>query len=180
MDLPDVKAGMDILAEHIQRINASIRQTRMRPGIGYSVKESSGGTSLVIDRGLLGGSGGASLPCPFAVSDASEGTNLKVQVAWGLVWNMLPTGMFPTDNPQFKLDVTETCYIYVQIVFNTSTLIVNEVLITAETELKTNTATTQYNLIAVVKIDPDADPKTITSIKNICVQPFPSPSSLGV
>jgi hypothetical protein len=93
---------------------------------------------------------------------------------------MLPTGMFPADDPQFKLDVTETCYIYVQIVFNTSTLIVNEVLITVETELKTNTSTTQYNLIAVVKIDPDADPKTITSIKNICVQPFPSPCSLGV
>lgn len=179
MDLPDVKAGMAILAEHIQRLNSAIRQVRLRPGIGYSLKESSGGTSLVIPQGPnAGGGGGTAIACPFECSDASEGSTLKVQVAWGLVWNMLPTGMYPDNDPPLKLSVSETCYIYIKIVFDASTLLVNEVLFSVETILKTNTPTTQFNLIAVVTVNSETQDKFISNIKNVCQQPFPSPCSL--
>jgi hypothetical protein len=179
MDLPDVRAGMAIMADHIQRINAAIRQARIRPGIGYHVRESSGGTSLIINPGMISGAGGGGgIPCPFECSDASVGTALKVQVAWGLIWQRLPTGMFPNNTPPLKLTVTESCFIYSKIVFDTDTLLPNSISFEVETELKENTNTTQYNLIASVFVDEQSDPPLISAIRNVCEQPFPSPCSL--
>jgi hypothetical protein len=179
MDLPDVKAGMAIMAEHIQRLNAGIRQVRLRPGIGYFVKESSGGTSLVIPQGPLGGGGGSSLPCPFQCSDVSNDDELKVQVSWGLIYQILPTGMEPDNDPPLQLVVTETCFIYSEIVFNTDTLMPTQVNFSAKTEVTPNSSTTQYNLIAVVTVDEDAEPKVIKNINNICQQPYPNPCALA-
>lgn len=182
MDLPDVQRGMAILAEHIQRINAALKQTRLRPGVGYLLKESSGGTSLVIDRGPVasgGGGGGSTIPCPFECTEASEGETLKVQVAWGLIWQMLPTGMFPNNTPTLKLTVTQTCFIYSRIIFDLNTLLPTSVDFSVETQLKENTGNTQYNLVSVVTIDSEVQPAVITNIRNICQQPFPSPCSLA-
>jgi len=181
MNLPDVQRGMAILADHIQRLNSAIRQIRVRPGVGYNVRETNGGTSLLIDRGPVraGSSGGSTIPCPFECVEASEGTTLKVQVAWGLIWQMLPTGMYPTNDPVLKLTVTETCFIYSRITFDTNTLMPTAIDFSVETSLKENTSSIQYNLIAVVTVDSDADPKMISGISNICQQPFPSPCSLA-
>ena len=180
MDLPDVKAGMAILAEHIQRLNAAIKQVRLRPGVGYLLKESSGGTSIVItpgQRALGGGGGGSTIPCPFEVTDVSDEDGLKVQVAWGLIWQRLPTGMFPDNDPPLVMDVTENCYVYSKIVFDTNTLLPTAVSFSIETALMENTDTTQYNLIATVLVS--TDPEAITEIRNVCQQPFPSPCSLA-
>lgn len=180
MNLPDVQRGMAILADHIHRLNAAVRQVRMRPGLGYFVKETSGGTSLVINQGLLGGGGGGgAIPCPFECTDASADNTLKVQVAWGLIWNMLPTGMFPDNDPTLKLTVTENCFIYSKIQFNFTTLLPSSISFSVESELKSNTTDTQYNLIASVQVDTVADPPAITQIRNVCQQPFPSPCSLA-
>jgi hypothetical protein len=180
MNLPDVQRGMTIMAEHIQRLNAAIRQVRLRPGAGYMVKESNGGTSIAFGPQMLGGTGGgATIPCPFQCSDASEGETLKVEIQWGLIWQMLPTGMFPTNDPVLKLTVTETCFIYSRITFNTNTLLPTEIDFSVETSLKENTSTVQHTLIAVVTVDSEADPKAISLITNICQQPFPSPCSLA-
>jgi hypothetical protein len=180
MDLPDAQRGMAILAEHIQRINAAVRQVRLRPGIGYLLKESSGGTSLVINRGTVGGGGGggSTIPCPFECIDATEETTMKVQVAWGLIWQRLPTGMFPDDSIPLKLTITDNSFIYSRITFDLNTLLPSAVDFTVETTLKENTSTEQYNLIAVVKVT-EGENKTIASISNICQQPFPSPCSLA-
>ena len=180
MDLPDAQRGMAILAEHIQRINAAIRQSRLRPGIGYLLKESSGGTSLVINRGTVGGGGGggSTIPCPFECIDATEDTTMKVQVAWGLIWQRLPTGMLPDDSIPLKLTITDNSFIYSRITFDLNTLLPSAVDFTVETTLKENTSTEQYNLIAVVKVT-EGENKTIASISNICQQPFPSPCSLA-
>lgn len=180
MNLPDVQRGMSILAEHIQRLNNAIRQVRLRPGVGYLVRETSGGTSLLIDTGGGGGGGtGSNIPCPFECTIASEGTELKVQVGWGLIWQMLPTGMFPDNNPPLKLVVTETCFIYSKITFNKSTLIPSDVSFSVETEIKQNTDSIQYNLIATVTVDVATEPKYISNIANVCVAPFPSPCALA-
>lgn len=180
MDLPDVQRGMAILAEHIQRINAAVKQSRLRPGVGYLLRESSGGTSLVIDRGTVGGGGGggSTIPCPFQCTDATEGSTLKVQVAWGLIWQRLPTGMLPDDSIPLKLTITDNCFIYSRITFNLNTLLPSSVDFTVETAIKENSSTEQYNLIAVVKVT-EGENKTIASITNICQQPFPSPCSLA-
>jgi hypothetical protein len=180
MDLPDAQRGMAILAEHIQRINAAVRQVRLRPGVGYLLKESSGGTSLVINRGTVGGGGGggSTIPCPFECIDATEETTMKVQVAWGLIWQRLPTGMLPDDSIPLKLTITDNSFIYSRITFDLNTLLPSAVDFTVETTLKENTSTEQYNLIAVVKVT-EGENKTIASISNICQQPFPSPCSLA-
>jgi hypothetical protein len=179
MNLPDVQRGMTIMAEHIQRLNAAIKQVRLRPGAGYMVKESNGGTSLAFGPQMLGGTGGgATIPCPFQCSDASDGETLKVEIQWGLIWQMLPTGMFPDNNPTLKLTITGDCFIYSRITFNTNTLLPTAVDFSVESELKMNTSTVQYNLIAVVLVSTD-EPVTIREIKNICQQPFPSPCALA-
>ena len=179
MNLPDVQRGMAIMAEHIQRLNAAIKQVRLRPGAGYLVKESNGGTSISFGPEMLGGSGGgATIPCPFQCSDASEGETLKVEVQWGLIWQMLPTGMFPDNTPTLKLTVSGDCFIYSRITFDTNTLLPTSVDFSVESELKMNTGTVQYNLIAVVLVSTD-EPVTIREIKNICQQPFPSPCALA-
>lgn len=180
MDLPDVKAGMAILAEHIQRLNAAIKQVRLRPGVGYLLKESSGGTSIVItppQRASTGGGGGSTIPCPFEVTDASDEQGLKVQIAWGLIWQRLPTGMFPDNDPPLVMDVSANCFVYSKIIFDTDTLLPTGISFSVENNLMENTDTTQYNLIATVIVDTEAE--AITAIRNVCQQPFPSPCSLA-
>lgn len=95
MNLPDVQRGMSILADHVQRLNAGIRQTRVCPGVGYTVRESSGGTSLVIDpKAFL-----STNACPFRVIDVSEPNSLKVQVhqdpVLGTINESYPEGRYP-------------------------------------------------------------------------------------
>ena len=95
MNLPDVQRGMSILAEHVQRINAAIRQTRVCPGVGYTVRESSGGTSLAIDANAFL----STKPCPFRVTDVSEPDSLKVEVhqdpVLGTITEAYPQGRYP-------------------------------------------------------------------------------------
>ena len=179
MNLPEVRGGDPIKAEHIQRINDAIRQVQLRPGTGYSIRQSSGGTSLLFPASMILGGGGTAIPCPFECTDASDVDGLKVQVAWGLIWQMLPTGMLPDNDPPLKLEITASCYIYSKIIFDANTLLPTSISFSVETEIKTNTNTTQYNLIAVVTVNETAQPPVITSISNVCQQPFPSPCSLA-
>jgi hypothetical protein len=87
--------------------------------------------------------------------------------------------MVPTNDPPFHLVVSETCFIYSEIVFNPNTLMPTEVNFSAKTEVTPNSSTTQYNLIAVVTIDEDVEPKVIKNINNICQQPYPNPCALA-
>jgi hypothetical protein len=111
------------------------------------------------------------------VTDASDEDGLKVQIAWGLIWQRLPTGMFPDNDPPLVMDVSENCYVYSKIVFDTNTLLPTGVSFSIETALMQNTDTTQYNLIATVLVT--TEPEAITEIRNVCQQPFPSPCSLA-
>jgi hypothetical protein len=116
-------------------------------------------------------SSGASLPCPFKVLDVSDEDGLKIAVTWGLIWNMLPTGMYPDDDPQLVMDVTDTCFLYSKIVFDSS-LIVTGVSFSLETSLVTNTANTQYNIIAVIDVKQSTGSggkKYIAKIRNSCI-----------
>lgn len=120
--------------------------------------------------------GGASLPCPFKVLDVSDEDGFKINISWGLIWNMLPVGMEVDDDPKLIMNISGTSFVYSEITFD-SDLIVTDVRFGLYTDLKTNTSSVQYNLIAVVTVTGSGDNQTM-SIKNICVQPFPSPCSL--
>ena len=180
MNLPDVQRGMTIMAEQIQRINAAIRQSRIQPGVGYLLKESNGGTSLVIQAGPNSGGGGGAVKCWFEVTDASEGTALKVKVAQDQIAGRYPEGM-GVGFPDFILEISQSCYIYAKILFNTTTLEIDSadtaITVLQSNELQANTASEQYILLATVVTE--TDPVRITEINNVCERPIPNPCALA-
>ena len=179
MNLPDVQRGMTIMAEQIQRINAAIRQSRIQPGVGYLLKESNGGTSLVIQAGPNSGGGGGA-KCWFQCTDASVGTDLKVKVAQDQINNRWPAGM-GLGFPDFILEISQSCYIYAKILFNTTTLEIetgsDSITILQSNELQANTESEQYILLATVVTK--TGPVRITEINNVCSQPVPNPCTLA-
>lgn len=180
MNLPDIQRGMTIMAEQIQRINAVIRQSRLQPGVGYLLKESSGGTSLVIQAGPNSGGGGASVKCWFEVTDASVGTTLKVKVAQDQIAGRYPYGM-GLGFPGFILELSQNCYIYAKILFNTTTLEIasdsTAITVLQSNDLQPNTASEQYILLATVETE--TGPARIVAINNVCLQPQPNPCALA-
>lgn len=178
---PYQQRGQPISPTDFNSLIDEVKSNKLTSLIGGAFNRSIGGTSVTVFSTASGGSaaGGDGASCPFQVQDVSKDNVLKVEIAWGLIWNMLPTGMFPDNKPPLQMPVTETCYVYSKVTFNTTTLIPSSVSFSIETELQQNTSSIQYNLIAVVTIDPDAEPKVINSIQNICQQPFPSPCALA-
>lgn len=179
MNLPDVQRGMAIMAEHIQRLNAAIKQVRLRPGAGYMVKESNGGTSLLFGTERLGGTGGGVIPCPFKCTDASDAVSLKIEVAQGLISGRWPEDM-GIDSPPFILEITGNSYIYAAIYWDIENLEIgpdpDAITIIQSGELLQNTDTMQYILLATVVTD--GSPLAITEITNVCEQPVPNPCLL--
>jgi hypothetical protein len=180
MNLPEVQRGMAILAEHIHRLNAAIRQSRLQPGVGYLVKESSGGTSLVINAGTSASGGGSAPVCQyFEVTDASDETGLKVEVAQNLIAGRYPDGM-GIDFPPFKLEISGNSYIYAAIYWDIENLVIGSesdaITILQSSDLLQNTDTLQYILLATVETG--GDPLAITTITNVCSEPVPNPCLL--
>jgi hypothetical protein len=179
MNLPDVQRGMAILADHIQRINAAIRQARIRPGVGYQLRETSGGVSLLIRPGTSGGGGGAACQY-FEVTDASDEAGLKVQVAQNLIAGRWPDGM-GLDFPPFILELSGNSYIYAKVTYNTTTLQIlpdsDAITILQSGTLEANTEDSVYILIATVVTG--GTPLAITEITNVCSEPVPSPCNLA-
>lgn len=180
MDIPEFRRGLELTSKELNRLSNAVRSASVTSVIGGTFSRTPGGTTIIVDQQVRGGSGGgSSLPCPFECTDASQGTTLKVQIAWGLIYQMLPTGMMPDNDPPLKLTVTDSCYIYSKIIFNTNSLQVTGVEFSVETDIKSNTDSTQYNLVAVVLVDSTGTDPVISSINNICQQPYPNPCSLA-
>jgi len=179
MNLPNFSRGTQLTSVDLNKLSDAIRSAAVTSVLGGTFTRTPGGTTIIVaDQPRLSG-GGSTIPCPFEVTDASENTTLKVEIAWGLIWQQLPTGMYPNNDPPLKMTVTKTCYVYSKIVFNTNTLLPTSVSFSIEENITENTSNTQYNLIARVFVDEEADPKVISSISNICQQPFPSPCALA-
>lgn len=178
MDIPEFRRGLELTSKELNRLSNAVRSASVTSVIGGKFTRTPGGTTIVVDQQAASGGSGSVIPCPFQCTDATEDSTLKVQVAWGLIWQKLPTGMFPDNSIPLKLTITDNCFIYSRITFDLNTLLPSVVDFTVETALKENSSTEQYNLIAVVKVT-DGENKTIASITNICQQPFPSPCSLA-
>jgi hypothetical protein len=177
---PYQQRGKPISPADFNSLIDEVKSNKLTSLVGGNFNRSIAGTAITVSSTASGGGGGgtAASACPFQVSNASKDDNLKIEIAWGLIWNMLPTGMMPDNKPPLQMDVTATCYVYSKIQFSTSTLLPTDISFSIETDLVQNTSSIQYNLIAIVEVKEDADPKVITSIRNICQQPFPSPCSL--
>jgi hypothetical protein len=123
--------------------------------------------------------GGGSACDYFAVTDATEGTDLKVQVAQNLIAGRYPDGM-GNGFPPFILQISQSCYIYAAIYWDISTLTIGSdssaITILQSNDLLQNTGTMQYILIATVTVG--GSPEAITSIANVCSQPQPNPCLL--
>lgn len=124
---------------------------------------------------------GGIAPCRFfKVTDASEGTVMKVEVAQNQIAGRWPNGM-GLGFGAFKLDISKNSYIYAKILYNTTTLQIDPdntaITILASDALLPNTASEVYILIATVITA--GDPKAITQITNVCTEPVPNPCTLA-
>ena len=180
---PYFERGKPIEASKLNTMIDLLRQAIVQPGAGYSVTRNWGGTSLtILDKSPAAGSGtgNAEAFCPFKVTDASDTQGLKALVQWGVMVGRIPTGMFPNDDPQLKLNITETCYVYAQIDWDRNTLQSTGCSFTTSTDIKANTTTSTFQLVATVHVNAD-DPqnKVIDKIMNVCLQPIESPCGLA-
>jgi hypothetical protein len=126
-------------------------------------------------------SGGGGAKCWFQCSDASEGTRLMVKVAQDQIAGRWPDGM-GLGFPDFILrDISQSCYIYAKILFNTTTLEIetgsDSITILQSNDLQQNTASEQYILLATIITG--TAPVRITEINNVCAQPIPNPCTLA-
>jgi hypothetical protein len=178
MDLPTIERGMAILAEHINKLSREIRSNAITSVEGGRFQRSTGGTSIQIDQGFWGRNSQAA-NCPFAVTDASTADEVKVEVKQGMINNRWPEGM-SIDGPPYYLTVSKTqaSYIYAVIVWDVTTMqiVSNDygISIANFTDLKQNTADTEYILIATVTVQEEK----IKTITNVCMQPVPDPCTL--
>lgn len=181
MDIPNFRRGFELSSTELNKLSNAIRSAAVTSVIGGTFSRTPGGTTITVTPQVRGAStgGGSTVPCPFECTNVSDADGLKVQVAWGLIWQALPTGMFPTNDPPLTLTITGTSFIYSRITFNTNTLLPTSISFSVETEIQQNTSSTQYNLIAVVTVNTDVNPNVITKIDNVCQQPFPSPCALA-
>lgn len=190
MNLPDVQRGMTIMAEQIQRINAAVKQVAVRPGVGYTVSQGAGGTSILINSGLLAGT----RPCPFRVSDASVtasggAVTLKVQVhqdpVLGTIDETYPQGRYPfgmssdPDALPFILELQQTEGwegIYLNLLVNQYNDIdpsPTAITISAEHEPKNGTSIYQRFLLASVFKKSAGGTLYISEIANACPAVYP-------
>jgi len=125
--------------------------------------------------------GGGATPCPyFKVTDATEGTVLKVEVAQNQIAGRWPNGM-GLGFPAYKLDIGGNSYIYAKIVYNTTTLVIDSdstaITVLQSDVLLPNTDSEVYILLATVLTT--GDPPVISQINNVCTQPVPNPCLLA-
>jgi hypothetical protein len=190
MNLPDVQRGMTIMAEQIQRINAAIKQVAVRPGVGYTVSQGAGGTSILINSGLLS----ASRTCPFRVSDASVAASggavtLKVEVhqdpVLGTITEAYPQGRYPygmssdPDAAPFVITLQQQEGwegIYLNLLVNQYNNIdpaPTAITVSAEHEPKNGTSIYQRFLLASVFKKIAGDTLYISEIANACPAVYP-------
>lgn len=184
MDLPQLEAGMAILAEQINKISREVRSNALSSVIGGSFVRAPGGTSVTINRQPMGSSGGGVGVCPFRVTDASVGTTLKVQVQIDTVLTTYgaryPLGM-SNGGPPYYLEISETCFIYCKISYIPNTVLVifedtGITLLQSATALP-NTVDDEYVLLATLVVD--AETVAITQISNVCLPVAANPCNLN-
>lgn len=177
MDLPTIERGMAILADHINRITREVRANQLTAVVGGHFNRSAMGTTINIDQGFWGSSGGGAV-CPFRVTNISTDLSNKVSIASGMVDGTWPKGMGP-DLPDPQIVVTGSGYIYLKITYDANfTPLDNEngYIFEFHESLQTNDESHQYIVIAVIQMEAGK----IKKVTSQCIQPAANPCSLNL
>lgn len=180
MDLPNLQAGMAILADQINQISREVRSNAVTGFVGGKFQRSTGGTSLQVDPAYLASTLGSSAPCPFQIfnADTAELSRIRISQATvntntGARW---PDGMGPT-SPPYEVTITDTKYVYVKITYVTNDVIVkpdaDAITIAVESDLQENTVDDEYVLIGIVILN-----GTNMKITNQCTAVTANPCNL--
>jgi hypothetical protein len=148
-------------------------------GVIYVLTTGKSGTGAANVTITTGGGGGGTA-CYFSVTDATaEDGTLFVQVSKNTIAGKWPVGMGPGGDP-FKLIISQSCYIYAAILWDTVNLVVSStaqaITILQSNNLLTNTSSLQYVLLATVTVANDA---IVDISSNTCTEPVPDPCTLA-
>lgn len=180
MDIPNFRRGLELNSTELNKLSNAIRSAAVTSVIGGTFSRTPGGTTIIVDAQVRGGGGGSGVKCWFECTDASVGTALKVKVAQDQIAGRYPDGM-GLDFPDFILDISQSCYIYAKVLFNTTTLEIEAgstaITVLQSNDLQENTASEQYILLAAITTK--TGPVRITQINNVCERPIPNPCYLA-
>ena len=131
-----------------------------------------------------GGGGGGGI-CFFRVTDISptgeDGKLINtIEVAYGLVQNIAPSGMI-LGTPYTIAIGNEPCYLWMKLTYATDTTKFESCEIEHSTDLKVNTDTIEYVLIATIDASATGGPDNgpyIKSITQSCAEIVPNPCNL--
>lgn len=179
---PYQQRGQPISPMAFNQLIDLVRSQQITGVTGGTFARGSNGTVINIAQ-QAGGASGTQTQGPvcqyFEVTDASEPDVLKVQVSQNQIAGRWPEGM-GIGFPPFKLDISESCYIYAAIYWDTTNLVIgpdaDAITVLQSADLLQNTTTMQYILLATVTVE--GTPPAITQIDNVCTQPVPNPCLL--
>jgi len=180
---PYQQRGVPVSPAAFNALLDEVKSSQLVGIVGGTFQRSIGGTNISISDNLSKPSSSGTLDtvlCYFKVTDASEGTTLKVEVQQDQIAGRYPDGM-GLGFPAFRLEISGNCYIYAKILFNTTTLQIDSsseaITVLQSNELQENTASEQYILLATVLTK--TGPVRIDKITNICAQPIPNACALA-
>jgi hypothetical protein len=180
---PYQQRGIPVSPSAFNALIDEVRSSQLTAITGGTFQRSISGTNINILSTVSGGGSSSPLDTPlcyFKVTDASEGTTLKVEVQQDQIAGRYPDGM-GLGFPAFKLTISGNCYIYAKVLFDTTTLQIDAgseaITVLQSNELQENTDSEQYILIATVLTK--TGPARIDTITNICAQPVPNACALA-
>ncbi|MCX8511867.1 MAG: hypothetical protein ORN83_08905 [Chthoniobacteraceae bacterium] len=171
------RRGEPIDASKLNALVDGVLAGRLQPGVGYTVANTSRGTSLNIS---LPSAGGSTAVCPFQVTTANEGDNWKFSIAWGMVGfpPVLPIGMLPNNKPPLTMTWSDG-WVYMRVEFIEYDTAVKEVAFEIAEEIPPPDI--QYAYYPIAYLDTDSSGENPTQrIQNLCSSPVPSVCDLAL
>jgi len=186
MDLPVFRKGLELVSAQLNKLSQGIRAAQVTSVIGGTFTRTPGGTTIIIDRQPIttgGGGGGGGGVCWYQSTDASTETEMRVMISQSALPTNNPAAPYIWPDgmgigfPPYYLTVTGSGYVYLVVLFDTTTYLVSteegSVSLELSPTIKANTGTTQYILLGTVLVE-----NVITSIQNVCTQPPVNPCML--
>jgi len=185
MDLPVFRKGLELVSAQLNKLSQGIRSAQVTSVIGGTFTRTPGGTTIIIDRQPCGsGGGGTAGICWYQSSAASAETEMRVMISQAALPTNNPAAPYIWPDgmgigfPPYYLTVTGSGYVYLAVLFNTSTYFVSTdpgaVSLEFSETIKPNTTEVQYILVGTVTVTDGA----ITSVENVCSQPDLNPCLL--
>lgn len=177
--------GGKVTSIELNQLADMIRANSVTSVIGGTFSRTPGGTAIFIDQQVRGSGGGELAPCPFRLTDASENSILKVEVAITTVQTTTgaryPQGM-SLGGPAFKLTLANTSYIYCKLQYVTNDVILdsaeNAITVLQSETILPNEVNAEYVLLGTVIVSGSDPNKTISEINSVCLPVSPNPCNL--